>query len=141
MLPASNGLHTPSAPTVPWATRVAQRACRLYPLFSGCGALANLPLLRRLAPPAGTVTTDLRDGSRIRVRPGDYIGRAVFFFGDLDPKLRWVFSRVLRPGDAALDIGANCGVMSLFAARLVGPAGQVHAFEPQPDLAALLRES
>lgn len=124
-----------------WAARAVRRACRLYPFFSGCGTLANLAPLRRLTPPGATVTTALRDGSRIRVPLGDYVGRALYFFGDLDPKLRWVFGRVLRPGDAVIDVGANCGAMTLFAARLVGPAGCVHAFEPQPDLAALVAES
>ncbi len=38
----------------------------------------------------------------------------------------------LRPGDAVLDIGANAGSYAMAAARLVGPAGRVDAFEPSP---------
>src|SRR5439155_22518055 len=124
-----------------WTARLARHVCQCYPFFSGCGTLANRPFLRRLTPAGAVVTTTLRDGSRIRVRPGDYIGRALYFFGDFDPKLRWVFDRLLRPGDVVFDVGANFGAMTLFAARRVGPGGAVHAFEPQPDLAALVRES
>jgi len=47
----------------------------------------------------------------------------------------------LEPGDCFLDIGANLGFYSLLAATRVGSAGQVHAFEPQPALAAQLRRS
>jgi FkbM family methyltransferase len=35
-----------------------------------------------------------------------------------------------KPGDVVYDIGANVGVFSLIAAKLVGPGGQVVAFEP-----------
>ena len=69
-----------------WTARLARHVCQCYPFFSGCGTLANRPLLRRLTPAGAVVTTTLRDGSHIRVRPGDYIGRALYFFGDFDPK-------------------------------------------------------
>jgi len=39
----------------------------------------------------------------------------------------------LRPGDCFLDVGANAGFYTLLGARLVGPAGQVVAFEPLPQ--------
>jgi len=41
--------------------------------------------------------------------------------------------RLLRPGDTFIDGGANIGYFTLIAAKAVGPAGRVHAFEPQPD--------
>jgi FkbM family methyltransferase len=37
----------------------------------------------------------------------------------------------LRPGDVFWDIGSNRGVFAVLAARRVGPAGQVFAFEPE----------
>jgi len=39
----------------------------------------------------------------------------------------------LRPGMTAIDIGANLGVYSLLIARLVGPDGQVFAYEPSTE--------
>jgi len=36
----------------------------------------------------------------------------------------------LRPGDVALDVGANIGHFAAGFARAVGPDGEVHAFEP-----------
>ncbi|MDQ3875336.1 MAG: FkbM family methyltransferase [Actinomycetota bacterium] len=127
----------------PSARALLARAGRLSPLMSGSGKIASQPGLRGLAiknQPAQIVTT-LRDGSRIWVEPDDYIGRTVFYFGDFDPKVTWVVQRVLRPGDLFVDVGANIGLVSLLAARLVGPSGVVHAVEPQPRLAELIRRS
>jgi FkbM family methyltransferase len=47
-------------------------------------------------------------------------------------------ARWLRPGMTAIDIGANLGVYSLPMARLVGPAGQVFAYEPATETRRLL---
>ncbi|APH06597.1 FkbM family methyltransferase [Bacillus weihaiensis] len=43
-----------------------------------------------------------------------------------------VFLQSIHKGMSVLDIGANCGYYSLLAASVVGPTGQVHAFEPNP---------
>lgn len=48
---------------------------------------------------------------------------------------------LVRPGDTAIDIGANHGEWSLPLARRVGTAGQLHAFEPIPALARALAKS
>lgn len=47
----------------------------------------------------------------------------------------------LRPGMTAIDIGANLGYFSLLMADRVGPNGCVHAFEPNPAMAALIAQS
>lgn len=38
----------------------------------------------------------------------------------------------LRPGEVAVDVGANIGTTALASALAVGPAGRVHAIEPHP---------
>lgn len=56
----------------------------------------------------------------------------------------WVTEALLshiKPGMTALDIGAHCGYFTLLMADLVGPSGFVHAFEPNPSMAALLQTS
>jgi FkbM family methyltransferase len=47
-------------------------------------------------------------------------------------------TRWLRPGMTVIDIGANLGVYSLPMARLVGPKGQVFAYEPASETRRLL---
>ena len=49
--------------------------------------------------------------------------------------------RNVKPGQVALDLGANHGYYTLLLADLVGPGGRVHAFEPNPRLLELLRRN
>ncbi|MEM6792450.1 MAG: FkbM family methyltransferase [Acidobacteriota bacterium] len=44
-------------------------------------------------------------------------------------------------GATVLDVGAHAGFYTLLLARAVGPEGRVVAFEPQPDLAAAVRQA
>lgn len=47
-----------------------------------------------------------------------------------EPEVARVLMRTLKPGDAAVDVGANVGFFTLMMAALVGPTGDVTAFEP-----------
>jgi FkbM family methyltransferase len=71
----------------------------------------------------------------------DHVGRAIFYCGELDRKITWVCSRLVRPGDCVIDIGANLGLVTLTMAALVGATGQVHAFEPNPRMIAFLEDA
>jgi FkbM family methyltransferase len=48
--------------------------------------------------------------------------------------------RLLRPGQRAIDIGANYGVYTLTMAKIVGPTGAVWAFEPASSTVSLLAQ-
>lgn len=52
-----------------------------------------------------------------------------------------VFLAVLRRGDVVFDIGANRGDFARLFSRLVGPRGQVHAFEPVPTTFKVLERT
>lgn len=117
---------------IPWKARLLAGGLRLVPLASGCGRIASRPGLASLAGSAGPVWVTTRWGSEIRCYLNDYVGRALFYFGDLDPKVSWVFRKVLRPGDRVIDVGANVGLLTLLASQLVGAEGKVLAIEPQP---------
>lgn len=54
---------------------------------------------------------------------------------------RRVLRRLLRAGDVFVDCGAHVGFMTLAAARCVGPAGRVIAFEPMPETAERLGQN
>lgn len=52
-----------------------------------------------------------------------------------------VMAKLVKPGMTAIDIGANQGYFTLLMADCVGTNGTVHAIEPNPHLAALLRNT
>ncbi|MGB3280143.1 MAG: FkbM family methyltransferase [Pseudorhodobacter sp.] len=43
-------------------------------------------------------------------------------------------SRVLRPGDRVLELGAGLGVITAISSRIVGPKGAIMAYEANPKL-------
>jgi FkbM family methyltransferase len=49
--------------------------------------------------------------------------------------------RNVQPGQVALDVGANHGYYSVLLADLTGPEGMVHAFEPNPRMVQLVRQT
>jgi len=48
---------------------------------------------------------------------------------------------LVSPGMVVVDAGANCGIYTMAAARLVGPSGRVLSFEPGSRAFALLKEN
>ena len=116
--------------------------CQLYPIYSGPAKIANSILFRYLSKTSNPIVlTKLRDGSPILVNLNDFIGRTIYYFGDYDLKVTEICRRLLRPGDTVVDVGANCGVVTIYSSRLVGPKGHIYAIEPQPDLAVLIQKS
>jgi FkbM family methyltransferase len=53
----------------------------------------------------------------------------IWLSGVYDPKTTQLLQTLLREEDVALDVGANCGALTLVTASLVGK-GRVYAFEP-----------
>jgi FkbM family methyltransferase len=83
----------------------------------------------------------LRDGSRMRAEPSDYLSALLYYLGTFEPHCLRLLARYLRPGGTMLDVGANIGVFTLTAARLVGPQGRVISVEAVPPNATTLREN
>jgi FkbM family methyltransferase len=58
-----------------------------------------------------------------------------------EPLETFLITREIKQGDAVVDLGANIGYYTLLLAKLVGPQGRVHAFEPDPDNFAILEKN
>ncbi|MBF0125290.1 MAG: hypothetical protein HQL60_08135, partial [Magnetococcales bacterium] len=67
------------------------------------------------------------------------LSRTLLLFGtrELDHKI--ILERVLKPGMAVLDIGANLGYYALMEHRLIGPLGRLVAIEPSPSNQEILK--
>lgn len=94
--------------------------------------------MRLVAPPDEPLSTTYGPGIRIQCDLRDVIGKSIYFTGAFEPSLTDLLSSTIGPGDVVVDVGANCGYYTLLAARLVGPSGAVHAFEPAADVAERL---
>ena len=90
------------------------------------------------------VTSVLPQGKRIWTTVARGPGKGLWMF--VDPRFDHEFSNGkheawiqdllrnnLREGDCFYDVGAHIGFFSLIAARIVGPAGHVYSFEPDPQ--------
>jgi len=76
----------------------------------------------------------------MRLDPASAYERAILL-NVADVKLLDVYASILRPGDIAVDAGANIGHLALAASRIVGPSGKVYAFECGPRALERLREN
>lgn len=92
--------------------------------------------LRKAYFSGGTVEIDDFDGDiRMTVDLGEHMGSQIFWFGYYARDVLFALRDRIRPGMVFLDVGANIGEVSLFAAKRVGPRGRVISFEPVNDLA------
>lgn len=77
---------------------------------------------------------------RVRLNPRDFYHRIWYYFGSYhELEILSVIKTGLRPGDRFVDGGANIGMISMYAAGIVGPAGLVMSFEPYPPIFDELR--
>jgi FkbM family methyltransferase len=95
-------------------------------------------VVRAIVPPqrytnAGLDLVRQSDGYVFPVDRGTLIGWSIHFFGAYEPEVRAEIRRRLRPGDTAIDVGANAGWHTLLMACRVGPGGRVVAVEPNPS--------
>ena len=78
---------------------------------------------------------------RLRCYPDAHATNAVLYHGWPDWNEMRLLALALRPGDGFVDAGANVGVYSVLASTRVMPGGRVIAVEPEPSVAARLREN
>ena len=114
-------------PSLPLSHRVARRMAA-----SGLrGASWYWRVARALAsePVPGVVL--LGDGTPIIHEPSDWTCRGSYE-GTYEREVLRLLPGLLQDGDACIDVGANIGIFSARASRLVGDTGVVVAVEPSP---------
>jgi FkbM family methyltransferase len=71
-------------------------------------------------------------GAKMFVDMADIIDQRIYYFGLWEPNLTAYIGRALQLGDVFVDVGANTGFFSLWAASLIGPNGHTVAIEASP---------
>ncbi|HEY0904785.1 MAG TPA: FkbM family methyltransferase [Marmoricola sp.] len=78
------------------------------------------------------------DGHDLRVDARDSLALAKGWY---EPEETAWYSQQVHRGEFVVEAGANIGFFSLMLARQVGPEGKVLCYEPDPELAAILRRN
>jgi len=113
-------------------------------------ALRNVPVVGGLIHMVShrMVRTDEKVWAQMETGPGKGLWFELnprtgqhYLRGEAETAIQNILVERLRQGMVFYDLGANIGLFSLLAARLVGPTGQVVSFEPDPDTAVRLERN
>lgn len=116
---------------------------------SPLAGLRRVPVLGRCMSWAGEKLVPRGSRAWVRVKNGAAKGLwlnlnprtgQAYFDGGGEPEVQAALEKHVRQGMTVYDVGANIGLFSMIAARLVGEHGRVVAFEADPEIAARLRE-
>jgi FkbM family methyltransferase len=84
-----------------------------------------------------TIKSGLNKGFKLHISP--YIYRE-YYFGTYEKDLQSILPKIVQKNMTAYNIGANLGFFTLALSQIVGPAGCVVAFEPDPPIGKRLFE-
>lgn len=87
------------------------------------------------------LTLPWHDGTMVDVTLGNDNSLCLYVCGSFEPNEFAFVDRFLKPGMVFIDVGANEGYYTLFAARRVGPKGLVIAVEPSSRERASLQRN
>ena len=108
----------------------ARQLCRLNRRFRLRGLGRVLRRLAAYSEALRAIPVPMTDGRVLYLDLRDSTCLTYYLFGEI-PTDRWetAFVRsVMKPGEAAIDVGAFVGWYSTLLAEAVGLAGEVHAF-------------
>lgn len=98
-------------------------------------------LVAKLLPPGARVPITVPRGAGVGLLLSvDPRYEVPYATGDYEELLLGSLASRLKPGDVLYDVGAHVGFVSLIAARRVGSAGKIYAFEADADNSRRLLE-
>lgn len=107
----------------------------------GKGTMSRFLSKLLIPKPQGEVISKNVYGFELLLNPviDNGVERTLYYFGTYEKGTLNFIKDHLPKGGIFFDIGANIGLMSIFAARCVGDSGKVYSFEANPGTARLLR--
>ncbi len=97
--------------------------------------------LRLFSPADRRRVVAMQSGLKLWLDPVSILGRDIAATGTFEPETAAIFDTELKTGDVFVDIGANEGVFSAHAGRIVGSSGKVVAVEPQQRLREVIEKN
>jgi len=109
----------------------------------GAGKLSRWLAPRLIPKPKGECIIDTIYDFKLKINPAidNGVEKSLYYFGEYEKGTLYIIGELLEEGDCFVDIGANIGLMSIFAAQQVGENGSVIAFEPNPNTKKILQEN
>lgn len=90
---------------------------------------------------SGVRTTDTPYGRIAYFKHDEWHGRSLAKYGEWSESEVALWRQLGLEGSRVIDVGAHIGAHTLALRNIVGPLGQVDAYEPQPKVADLLRRN
>jgi FkbM family methyltransferase len=136
---------------IPWTKRLLKGIERKWGFLKTQDGFRQAPVLAAIRLVSWLARCSLRKAAVINLRrwnlqmflPAGWrgFGKYIFAFRDkYEPELVYL-QRLLSSGNVFIDVGANMGIYTLVASRLVGETGRVIAFEPSAQSFPLLRKN
>lgn len=69
------------------------------------------------------------------------VEKSIYYYGTYEKGTLYIMDKILQKGDVFVDVGANIGLMSIFASQKIGQQGKVIAFEPNPKTKKILENN
>jgi FkbM family methyltransferase len=83
-------------------------------------------------------TIDTRYGVMEYLDGDSVVSQSLALYGEWAQAELDLLQNIIRPGDVVLDVGAFLGTHTLAFAKMVGPSGAVHSFEPRANIRKIL---
>ena len=109
--------------------------------IAGFRKLAHFAPKWLILAPTKTGVIQLKDEIKLWIDPvnDDGVERSLYYTGSYETGTLAFIKNNLKKGDCFVDVGANIGLMSIVASKVVGSQGKIFSFEPHPNTVKILR--
>ncbi|MBT8220951.1 MAG: FkbM family methyltransferase [Bacteroidia bacterium] len=96
-----------------------------------------------LGKPKNDIVVKTIYGFKLRIDPiiDNGVERSIYYYGTYEKGTLDIIGKILQKGDVFVDVGANIGLMSIYASGIVGDQGRVISFEPNPETRRILENN